>query len=93
MSNDVNNKGVLILDTPAVISATNTFKIRKLVLISGATACDATLEDGAGDLIAQLSCPAESADEIDWNANSQVSKGLELASIAGTGAVVYVYCG
>lgn len=93
MANDLDNRGVLILDTAAVISTTNMFKIRKLVLVTGATAGDAELRDGSDRIIAQLSAPAESADELDFNAMAFIGYGLELQSISGTGAVVYVYCG
>jgi hypothetical protein len=93
MANDLDNPGVLMLDTAAVISTTNLFAIRKIVLIAGATACDAEIRDGADRIIAQLAAPAESSDEIDFNAEKWICTGLELQSIAGTGAVVYVYCG
>jgi hypothetical protein len=94
MSNALTTPGVLRLDTPAVIDATNMFKIRKVRLVPAGFAATATLKDGAGRLIASLSAPANGpADEKDWHAQSWGPvKGLELATLTGTGAVVYVYC-
>lgn len=91
MANDTNNPGVLVLDTAAVISATNTFKIRKIRLVPAAAASTASFEDGEGRVIAGLAAPANGhSDDANFDPPYVVT-GLELASITGTGAVAYVY--
>jgi hypothetical protein len=93
MPNVLNTPGVLRLDTPAVIDAVNQFKIRKIRLVPAGFNATATLKDGAGRLIAALAAVATGpADEMDFHAMSQTFKGLELATLTGTGAIVYVYC-
>lgn len=92
MANDLDNPGVLVLDTAAVISTTNKFKIRKIVLVAGAAAADAECRNGADEIITSLAAPADSSDEIDFNASPFICTGFELQSISGAGAVVYVYC-
>ena len=93
MANDLTLPGRLVLDTAAVVSATNTFVIRKMVLVAVDAEAAASFEDGNGDVITSLAAPAGSSDEIDFNNNTLRVTGLELASISGTGAVAYVYCG
>lgn len=93
MANITDLPGRLILDTAGVVSATNYYVIRKIVLVAGGDEAAASLEDGNGDVITSLAAPAGSSDEIDFNANTYRGTGLELASITGTSAVVYVYCG
>ena len=92
MANDLTHNP-LRLDTAAVISTTLKFCIKKIVLITGATAGDAELRDGQDRIIAQLAAVAEAPDELDFNADPLIITGLELQSISGTGAQVYVYCG
>lgn len=92
MANQLTTPGVLRLDTAAVISATNKFKIRLIVLIPGSTPSTASLKDGAGRVICDLSAPTSGLADTRVFVNPPVVTGLELATIAGTGALVEVYC-
>jgi hypothetical protein len=93
MANDLSHNP-LILDTPAVISATNKFTLNHIRLVpDGAAAARAVLEDGQGRVIAVLQAPAQQTDRIDHGPNNMHITGLELASISGAGAQVHVYCG
>jgi hypothetical protein len=94
MANVLTTPGVLVLDTPAVISATNPYKIRKARLVPAAQNATATLKDGSGRVIAGLAAVASGVpDEMDFSSMSVGPfKGLELATLTGTGAVLYVYC-
>jgi hypothetical protein len=92
MANDVTHNP-LILDTAAVISATNKYVIKKIVFRGALAGDDAVLENGAGQVIARLTAPAATSnDELDFAGDWLIVDGLELASIAASG-VVYVYCG
>jgi hypothetical protein len=92
MANNLNTPGVLDLDTPAVISATNKFKIRLVALVPAAAAATAILEDGAGREICRLSANANGIADTRVFVNPSVVTGLELATITGAGARVQVYC-
>ena len=91
MANVLTTPGVLVLDTAAVISTTNLFSIRKIVLVAAGAAIACEVRDGADRIIASLAAPANSSDEIDFNAERLTVTGLELQSI--TGGLCYVYCG
>jgi len=92
MANDLTHNP-LILDTAAVISATNTFKLLKVQFIGAVAGDDAIFENGLGQEIIHLSAPAANApDSIDYGPDGFIVKGLELASIAVSG-VAHVYCG
>ena len=91
MANDVTHNP-LVLDTNAVISATNRFQIRKARIVAAAAAVSATLKNGAGQEIGRLAAAIGTADEIDFHADPLEVVGLELASLAGAGAIVHVYC-
>jgi hypothetical protein len=93
MANILTTPGVLVLDTAAVISTTNLFSIRKIVLVAGGAAAACEVRDSADRIIASLAAPATSSDEIDFNAERLTVTGLELQSISGAGALCYVYCG
>jgi hypothetical protein len=91
MANDLDNPGVLVLDTAAVISTTNLFVIRKLRLVPAAAAALAQVRDGSDRIIAALAAAANGhADEINFSP-PHVMTGFELESISGAGAVLYVY--
>jgi hypothetical protein len=93
MANQLTTPNVLVLDTPAVIDATNQFKIRKIRLVPAAAAATATIKNGAGQVVHALSAAAAGpGDEIDWSSQSFPQKGLELATLVGAGAIVYIYC-
>ena len=91
MANDLTHDP-LILDTPAVISATNIFKIRKAVLTGHTATATAQIKNGAGQVIGDLQATAGAVDELNFP-NGYVVKGFELASITGAGAKLEVYCG
>lgn len=91
MANDVTHDP-LILDTAAVISATNTFRIRKIVLTGHTANATAQVKNGAGQVIGDLQATAGAVDELNFSVDPLVSKGFELAAIAGAGAKVEVYC-
>lgn len=93
MANDLNNPGVLILDTAATISLTNQFVIKKIQFIGAVAGDDAIFQDGAGREIAHLSAPAANApDFIDFGESPHVCTGLILSTLAASG-VCHVYCG
>jgi hypothetical protein len=87
MANILTTPGVLVLDTPAVVSATNQYKIRKVRLVPAAQNSTAMLKDGSGRVIAGLAAVANGVpDEMDFSSMSAPFKGLELATLVGTGA-------
>lgn len=92
MANDLDNPGVLVLDTAAVISATNKFKIRKLFLDPAGAAASADIADGAGNHLHYLNCPANQGREIDFGEKCFWQVGFELVSITA-GAHLHVYAG
>jgi hypothetical protein len=91
MANQLTTPGVLRLDTAAVISATNIFKIRLMVLIPIATPATAQIKNGAGQIIADMATPANGLADTRVFVNPAVVTGFELASISA-GAVLEVYC-
>lgn len=91
MANDLTHDP-LILDTAAVISATLTFKIRKVVLTGNTASATAQIKNGSSQVIGDLQCTAGAVDELNFP-NGYVVKGFELAAIAGAGAKLEVYCG
>lgn len=91
MANDLTHNP-LVLDTAAVISATNVFRIKKIVFRGALAGDDAIFEDGLGRVIVRLTAPAATSnDEFDCVGSPMIVTGLELASIAASG-VAYVYC-
>jgi len=91
MANDLTHNP-LVLDTAGVISATNIFRIKKIVFRGALAGDDCIFEDGQGRLIVRLTAPgATSNDEFDCVGAPHVCVGLELASIAASG-VAFVYC-
>ncbi len=86
MANNI-DRNPLILDTAAVLSDSNQFRIRKARLIGAAASDVATLEDGAGRLVLSLKGVV---DECDFNHKPLIVTGLELASITA-GATLLVY--
>ena len=90
------NPGVTVVDAAGTIKASATgvmapnIKIRKIVLVAAGASVAATITDGADREIARLAAPANSSDEIDFNANSFVCNGLKVASITA-GAFLYLY--
>jgi hypothetical protein len=94
MPNVLNTPGVLVLDTAAVISTTLLFKVKKIVLQAGTTTSTAEIRDGADRVIASLATVANGpSDEQSFGDDGLIVTGLELQTIAGTGARVFVYCG
>lgn len=92
MANDLDNPGVLILDTAAVISTTNIFKIHKLVLVATSDAAAAEIRNGADQIVAQLAAPTGTIDQLCFDTPFFMT-GFELQSISGTAAKLYVYAG
>ena len=83
MANVLTTPGVLTLDTAAVISATNIFKIRQIVYAAPAAAIGVfTLEDGAGRLILTGRAAVSGSLVVDLGGKAFV--GLEVASITGS---------
>jgi hypothetical protein len=92
MANDLSHNP-LILDTAAVISATNRFVLRKVVFYADTAADFAVLEDGLGREILRCQTGAAGApDEHDWNSQYFEVTGLELASISA-GCSIHIFCG
>jgi hypothetical protein len=93
MANILTTPGLLDLDTAAVISATNKYKIRLVALVPAAAAATAVLEDGAGREICRMSANANGIADARVFVNPAYScTGLELATITGAGARLQVYC-
>ena len=92
MANDV-AANPFLLDTAAVISATEVFTIKKITFLGAAAGDSAILESGAGREIARLKTPVIGAtDELSFIPGALSVVGLELASISA-GGLVHVYLG
>jgi len=92
MANDLTHNP-LRLDAAAIISATNLFVLKKVVLTGHTANATATIKNGAGQNIGTLQATAGAVDELNFSPDGLRSTGFELATITGAGAVVEVYCG
>lgn len=80
MANDLTAENVLTIDTAAVISATNKFKIRQVVYAAPAAAVgQCQLKDGSGKLILTMRAPT--SDSVVVDLGGRVTTGLEVANI------------
>jgi hypothetical protein len=91
MANDL-TKNPLMMDTAAVISLTNTFIIKKIILDPAGAAGSADFHDGNGRHWLHLACPANQHREVDFGEGGFTVTGLELAAITA-GAHVHIFCG
>ena len=93
MANVTTTPGVLTLDTAAVISATNKFKIKKVVYAAPAAAIGAfTLENGAGELIMTGRAAVSGSLVVDFGDDGYESVGLEVATITASSNLT-IFCG
>lgn len=83
MANDLTAENVLTIDTAAVISATNKFKIRQIIYSAPAAAVgQCQLKDGSGKLILTMRAPV--SDSVVVDLGGRVITGLEVANITAS---------
>ena len=89
MANVTTTPGFLTLDTAAVISATQRFKIKQMLYAAPAAAVGAcTLKDGAGNLIMTFRAPT--SDSVVVDLGGKVVVGLEVATITASSNLTIV---
>ena len=91
MGNDLNNKGVLVIDSTGTLCS-ETCVIRALRLVPAAAASSVTFTNTAGDEIAKMAAAANgTSDSVDFGPDGFSCEGLKVSAISGTGAKAYVY--
>jgi len=91
MANVTTAPGVLTLDTAAVISATQRFKIKMILYAAPAAAVgQCQLKDGAGNLIATMRAPVSDSVVITLDQGKYFT-GLEVANITASSNLT-IFC-
>lgn len=94
MANDVSQSNVLVLDTAAdnIVAATIGVRIRKVRIVAAAANVSATLCKAGGTVgVINVAAVIGASDTIEFYSAPLQLAGLRLLSIAGAGAIVYVY--
>lgn len=95
MANNTSQVGVLVLDTAAdnIVASTVGVRVRKVKLVAGAAAAaTATLCKAGGSVgVIGMAATTGATDTTEFYSAPYQMAGLQLLTISGAGATVYVY--